>query len=101
MNDAIGNAGNFTAGNFTEAMEAAYDVICPVPVTTGLVTTTPVTTGPVTTTPVRTTPVTTGPLTTTPLTTGPVMIGSGEQDRKKMPSMFFLLLIFIINKFLK
>ena len=82
MNDVIGNAGNFTEQS-VKAMEAAYDVICPVPVTTGVVTTTPVTTGPVTTTPVTTTPVrttslttgpvTTGPVTTMPLTTGPVM----------------------------
>ena len=80
MNDAMGNAGNFTEQS-VKAMEAAYDVICPVPVTTGLVTTTPVTTGPVTTGPVTTGPLTTTLLTTTPLTTGPVMIGSGEQDR--------------------
>ena len=70
MNDAMGNAGNFTEQS-VKAMEAAYDVICPVPVTTGLVTTTPVTT----------TPVTTEPVTTRPVTTGPVMIGSGKQDR--------------------
>ena len=81
MNDTISNP----VSNFTEqsvkAMEAAYDVICPVPVTTGLVTTTPVTTTPVTTEPVTTRPVTTGAVTTGSVTTGPVMIGSGKQDR--------------------
>ena len=90
MNDTISNP----VSNFTEqsvkAIEAAYDVICSVPVTTTPMTTTPVTTTPVTTTPVTTTPVTTKPVATTPVTTkpltttppiGPVATGSGEQDR--------------------
>ena len=80
MNDAIGNSGNFTEQS-VEVVEAAYDVICPVPVTTRPVTTTPLTTTPLTTGSLTATPLTTTPLTTTPLTTGPVMIGSGEQDR--------------------
>ena len=58
MNDAMGNAGNFTEQS-VKAMEAAYDVICLEPPTTR--------------------PPTTEPPTTQPPTSQTT--GSGEQDR--------------------